>query len=196
VALLPLFLAAGLIYGGQSGSASAMVAIAPALFYSGYAIASVKRMERKLTRRQVCLQADVVRRVDEFSPNEVRLSRHYFETRLAQEIKRSRRHRLPLCVVTLSTPAEREKAVHTSQLVELSARTLRSEDCAGRLGRHLYAICLPHTTPAGAEVVIQRLRSEFEGKAARFGLTYLEPGVDSTPAQLLQAAIESRSIGT
>jgi GGDEF domain-containing protein len=193
LALLPLFPALGLLYGGRPGSSIALMMIAPALFYSGFAITLVKRIERRTARHQARLEAEVARRIDEFAPTELRLSRQYFESRLAQEINRSRRHRLPLCVVTLSTPAEREVAVHTSELVELAARALRAEDCAGRLGRNVYAISLPHTTPAGAAVVIERLRQELYGKQARFGLAYLEPGRDATPQQLLDAAISSTS---
>ena len=191
LALLPVFIAAALIYGDGPTAARVMVMLAPALFYSGYAMTVVGRVEQRLSCRQARLHEEVVRRVDEFAPNEVRLSRHYFELRLAQEIKRSRRHKLPLCVVTLSTPAERDKAVHASELVELTARVLRAEDCAGRLGRHVYAICLPHTTPPGAAVVVDRLRNQFKGKQARFGLAYVEPGGDAKLEDLLSAAIES-----
>jgi GGDEF domain-containing protein len=187
--LLPLFLFAALTFAGGSGTTRVVVMLVPALFYSGYGIVTVKRLEGKLTRQQNRFEGEMRRRFDEFSPNETHLSRQYFETRLAQEIKRSRRHKLPLCVVTLSTPRERDKAVHTLQLIELTARNLRAEDSAGRLGRYVYAICLPHTTPEGAEAVIGRLRGEFGAKQLHFSLAYLAPGLDITPEQLLSLAL-------
>jgi GGDEF domain-containing protein len=190
LALLPLFLVAGLTFASRPSTTRVVVMLVPALFYSGYGIVLVKRFEGKLTRRQNHLEGEMRRRFDEFSPTETRLSRQYFETRLAQEIKRSRRHNLPLCVVALSTSPERAKAVHTLELIELTARTLRSEDSAGRLGRYVYAICLPHTTREGGEAVIDRLRSEFGAKQPQFSLAYLEPGLDSTPAQILNVALD------
>jgi len=190
LAVLPLFLATGLIY---AGSSTAMIAMAaPALFYCGYAIAIIKGIEKKLALRQAQLEANVARRVDEFSPSEVRLSRQYFAERVRQEIKRSTRHRLPLCIVTMTSSRELGTAVHASQLVKMTARVMRSEDCAGRLGRHVYALCLPHTTPAGADVVIQRLEREFEDSPLQFGLAYLPPGRSSDPEDLIQLALGGR----
>ncbi len=195
LALLPVFLAAGLLSGDHSQSIRILLTLAPALFYSGYAVVTLKRLERNLTRRQKRLEGEMLRRLDEFSPNEVRLSRQYFEARLAQELNRSRRHNLPLSLVTLSTAPDRERAVLasqlvlTSQLIEVTARYLRAEDSAGRLGRYVYAICLPHTTRSGAEVVIERLRNEFDGQQPQFGVACLEPGGEATPEQLLQMAL-------
>lgn len=189
LALLPLFLAAGWVYADGSGLTRAVTILAPVLFYAGYAVATVKRIERNLTRSQARFQAEMIRRADEFSPDEARISRQYFESRLAQEIKRGRRHEIPLCVVTFTTPAERENAVHTWQLVDLTTRVLRAEDVAGRLGRHAYALCLPHTTPAGAEVVIDRLRTALGPARPRFGVAYLEPGRLADAKSLLQAAL-------
>jgi GGDEF domain-containing protein len=190
LALLPLFLVAALTFASRPSTTRIVVMLVPALFYSGYGIVIAKRLEGKLTHQREHLEDEMRRRFDKFSPTETRLSRQYFETRLGQEIKRSKRHNLPLCVVTLSTPRERDKAVHTLQLIELTARTLRAEDSAGRLGRFVYAICLPHTTREGAEAVIGRLRSEFGAKQPQFSLAYLEPGLDSTPEQMLTVALD------
>jgi GGDEF domain-containing protein len=191
IATLPLFLAAALTYAGRTDATSVVVMLAPAFFYSGYAVLLVRRVERSLARRQQRLQAELMRRADEFSPTQVRLSRQYFESRLAQEIKRSRRHKLPLCVVTLTTRGERGRGVHTSWLVELTARYLRAEDVAGRLGRHVYALCLPHTPPAGALVVVDRLRAELAGSDVHFGIAYLEPGRGADAPEMLRIAQET-----
>jgi GGDEF domain-containing protein len=189
LALTPLF-AAAVLLSEAKGVAGVIAAIAPALFYGGYAIQVVRRLDQRLTRRYTLLRASLARRVEEFAPDEVRLSRHYFEMRLAQEIKRSRRHHLPLCLMTISTSPEPDKAVHASQLVELTSRVLRAEDIAGRLGRRLYAIYLPHTTPAGANVVIERLQREL-GESVKFGFAYLEGGHDARPEYLINLALES-----
>jgi hypothetical protein len=191
LAALPLFVTASLLAADSLDAWGVLVAMAPALFYSGYAISAVKAIERRVTRRHERLEAEVIRRVDEFAPNEVRQSRHFFEARLGQEIKRSRRHKLPLCVVTMSTAPARDKAVFTSELVNLTARVLRAEDSMGRLGRNLYAISLPHTSPAGAEVVVERLERELGGRGAQFGLAFLQPGRDATPRLLIDMALEA-----
>jgi hypothetical protein len=189
LALLPLFLAAELWFAGHSQTTRILMMLALALFYSAYAVVTLMRLEGNLIRRHMRFEGEMLRRLDEFSPNEVRLSRQYFEGRLAQEINRSRRHHLPLSLVTLSTAPERDKVVHTSHLIEVTARYLRAEDSAGRLGRYVYAICLPHTTRSGAEVVIERLRNEFDGQQPQFGVACLEPGGEATPEQLLQMAL-------
>lgn len=176
--------------GDNSDLTRAIVVILPALYYCGYALFSLRQMERKLAQRQLRLDREMSRRVDEFSPSEMRLSRQYFEARLDQEVKRSRRHGLPLCVVTVGTSPDRHRAVSTSRLTELTARVLRAEDSAGRLGRHVYGIYLPHTTPAGARVVVDRLRQALEASEPKFSLVYVEPGREVTAAELLQEALE------
>jgi GGDEF domain-containing protein len=193
LAMLPLFLAAALTSGDNSDTTRAMAIILPALFYCGYAISCVQRFERRLTQRQSRLEREMSRRVDEFSPNELRLSRRYFEMRLQQEIKRSQRHGLPLCVVTVATSPERYRAVNTSRLADLTARVLRAEDSAGRLARHIYALYLPHTTPAGANVVIDRLSKALAETEPKFGLAYLEPGHGATAEQLVEQALEAEA---
>jgi GGDEF domain-containing protein len=169
------------------------MAMAPAFFYCAYAIRQVMLIEARFARRETRLKSQLTRRADEFTPNEVRQSRHYFEGRLEQEIKRSRRHRLPLCLVTLDTPVDKERTINTSQLVEVTTRVLRAEDVAGRLGRGLYAIYLPHTTPAGAAVVIERLQREL-GTAVHFGFAYLDRGQDATPDELIKRAVENKPV--
>jgi GGDEF domain-containing protein len=150
----------------------------------------VRLAEHKFERHEARLRAQLARRVDEFVPNEARLSRQYFETRLEQEIRRSRRHGLPLCVVTLDTPPRKGRTLLTSQLVELTTWVLRAEDVTGRLGRGRYAIYLPHTTPAGAGVVIERLQLEL-GDDVEFGLAYLKGGRAATATQMIDLALKS-----
>lgn len=192
-AAIPGFIAAGIAYVGQADLILIVITLTPAVFYAGYGILTVRHLEKRLRAKQKSLELEMQHRIDEFAPSEVRLSRQYFESRLDQEIRRSQRHGLPLCVVTLQTPPERDKAVHTLQLVRLTARNLRAEDTAGRLGRHTYALCLPHTTPPGARVVIERIRREFGSERARFGLAYLEPGESATPRELLATALHQHS---
>ena len=189
ISALPLFVAAAFTVQGN-GPVAAVIAVASALFYCGYAVRLVRLTERRFETRETRLKSQLARRVDEFAPNEARLSRQYFETRLEQEVRRSRRHRLPLCVVTLDTPLGRERLVLTSQLIELTTWVLRAEDVAGRLGRGRYAIYLPHTTPAGAAVVIERLQREL-GDAVEFGLAYLKGGRAAEPAQMIDLALKS-----
>lgn len=190
LALLPFFLLAGLRSEGQSDMTRVAVLLAPVLFYCGYGIANGRRLERKLARRQARLERDMGRRLSEITSSEVRLSRKYFETRLTQEISRSRRHDLPLCVVTVAVPWQRDRTVLTTEFIELTARYLRAEDVTGRLGRASYAMFLPHTTPAGARVVMDRLRSGFSAQDVKFGLAYLEPGRAATAEQMLDIALE------
>lgn len=188
---LPFFFLMGWLLIGWTGVAGFVVMVTPALFYGIYGLTMVRRAEHRLTLRYRRLESEVMRRVNEFAPNDIQLSRQYFESRLAQEVSRSRRHRIPLCVVTLSTSIPRPGATHASDLVKATSRILRAEDFAGRLKRNEYALCLPHTTPAGASVVIDRLRREFQDAHLRIGLAYLEPGHHAEVEHLLRRAFQT-----
>jgi len=190
LALLPLFVGAILLNTSGLDLETALALVAPVLFYCGYAIYAVKRTEAAMKRWQARFEYDVHTRIDEFNPQDARSSRNYFEMRLGQEIRRSKRHGLALCVVTLTLPRQTNgEGIFTSDLVKIAASTLRTEDSFGRLGRDKYAISLPHTTPRGAAAVIERLKSQMREQEPQFGIAYLPPGRDAAPERLIELAL-------
>jgi hypothetical protein len=188
--LLPLFAAAILLNTPGFAARTLTAVLAPAFFYCGYAMLAVKGASRKLERRQAKFERDVRLRMDEFNPQETRLSREFFELRLAQEVRRSKRHRLPLSILTVTLPPQTSgRGVFTSDLVLITAGALRAEDTFGRLGLNQYVISLPHTTPAGAGAVIERLTSQLAGHDPHFGIAYLSPGRYAPPERLIELAL-------
>jgi hypothetical protein len=188
--LVPLFSAAILLNAPGPEFKAAITVLAPAVFYCGYTMVAVKRATQAAERRQAKFEHYVRVRLDEFDPQEARLSRDYFELKLTQEIKRSKRHGLPLCVLTLTLPSQTSgKGVFAADLVRITAGALRAEDSFGRLGRDQYVISLPHTTPAGAAAVIERLTKRLEEHEPHFGIAYLPPGRYSAPERLIEFAL-------
>ena len=187
--LLPLFAAAILLNISELAARAVLTALAPAFFYCGYAMYAVRRATVAMAHRQARFESEVRLRMDEFNPQEARLSRDYFELKLAQEIKRSQRHSLPLCVVTLRLlPKPNGERLFTSDVVRITAGTLRAEDNFGRLSINQYVISLPHTTPAGAGAVIERLTAQLAGHDPQFGLAFLPPGRFAPAGRLIEIA--------
>jgi GGDEF domain-containing protein len=119
-------------------------------------------------------------------------SLNYFEARLDQEVRRCRRHEIPLCVLTLQTASGDDGwSEATARLVSVASRLLRAEDSVCHIGGAAYAISLPHTTPAGAAVVISRLSQELGMESPTFGLAYLPPGRMATSQSLIEHALRT-----
>jgi GGDEF domain-containing protein len=194
LAILPLFAAIIVLTTAGMGIAGLLAILAPASFYFGYASLMVRRRTIAIERRQARFEAEVRRRIEELDPQTAAISRQNFETALGQEIRRSKRHKLPLCVVTLALPPQTQtpnRAVYTTDLVQLAARALRAEDSIARLSRNLFAISLPHTTPPGANVVIDRIARELGEPQLEFGIAYLPAGRYVTAERLVEMALAS-----
>jgi GGDEF domain-containing protein len=190
LAALPLFVVAILLNTSGLGVAGWLAVLAPAFFYVGSACLTVNRIAVRLEQRQARLEAEVFRRIEELDPQAAGISRQIFEAKLEQEVKRSKRHMLPLCVVTLTLPGlSRNRVVYTKDFMDLAVRALRAEDSIARLGRNQFAISLPHTTPSGAEVVIKRIAQALNEPSCEFGIAYLPAGRYATAERLIEIAL-------
>jgi GGDEF domain-containing protein len=91
--------------------------------------------------------------------------RWYFELRLEEEMLRSARHSRDLSLLILrlrrldDLSGEQEED-HFLLLSHIANNRLRATDIPGRLAADEYAIVLPETGPAGAEIVASRLTDD------------------------------------
>jgi diguanylate cyclase (GGDEF)-like protein len=96
------------------------------------------------------------------------LNRRYLDERIAEEIKRSKRHNFPLSLMMIDVDdfksyndrfshPEGDKALQI--IAHCLKETVRDEDVAVRYGGEEFSILLPHTTAAEAQIIAERLRS-------------------------------------
>lgn len=191
--LLPLFAVMTVLTAYELGTLAVISLLAPIAFFAGYTVHVSNRGERKAARRQRRVEAEVRRRLEDIDPAESMYSLNYFEARLEQEVKRCSRHEIPLCVVTLQLPAGDDDGwtVATARLVTIASQLLRAEDSICHIAGRGYAISLPHTTPAGAGVVISRLAQELSAESPEFGLAYLPPGREVASPALIEHALRT-----
>jgi GGDEF domain-containing protein len=190
--LLPFFALATVATAHELGALAVLSLIAPVAFYAGYAVHAGSRGERIAAKRQRRVDAEVRRRLEDIDPTDSMFSLNYFEARLDQEVRRCRRHEIPLCVLTLEVASGDDGwSEATARLVSIASRLLRAEDSVCHIGGAAYAISLPHTTPGGAAVVISRLLQELRDESPTFGLAYLPPGREATSQALIEHALRT-----
>ncbi|HLG10605.1 MAG TPA: hypothetical protein VI876_02495 [Dehalococcoidia bacterium] len=190
--LLPLFGLMTVVTAHELGAMAVVSLLAPIAFYAGYAVHAGGRGERVAVKRQRRIEVEVRRRLEDIDPTDSMFSFNFFEARLDQEVKRCRRHEIPLCVLTLHVSSGRDGwTTATARLVSIASRLLRAEDSICHIGGSGYAISLPHTTPGGASVVISRLAQELSDESPQFGLAYLPPGREATSQALIEHALRT-----
>lgn len=144
---------------------------------------------------QVQKQVEGARKSAIYDPNLGLYQRWYLETRLKQEIARSRRYGLSLALIVVRFEqrgaARLTDTEWQAQAVE-AARTLgtgvRNVDLAAIIGEREFAISLVHCERRGAEIAMERL-SQVLGERFDFkmGLTVF-PDDDAEPARLIELA--------
>jgi GGDEF domain-containing protein len=144
---------------------------------------------------QVQKQVDGARKSAIYDPNLGLYQRWYLETRLKQEIARSRRYGLSLALIVVRFEQRGDARLSNeqwqAQAVE-AARTLgsgvRNVDLAAIIGDREFAISLVHCDRKRAEIAMERL-SQALGKTYEFkmGLTVF-PDDDAEPARLIELA--------
>ncbi|HWC29138.1 MAG TPA: hypothetical protein VG845_03550 [Dehalococcoidia bacterium] len=191
--LLPFFAVMTVVTAWDLGALAVLSLVASIAFFAGFAVHAGYRGERIAGRRQRRIDAEVRRRLEDIDPTDSMFSLNYFEARLDQEVRRCKRHQIPLCVLTLEMPTGTEGwSVETARLVNIAARLLRAEDTICHLGGNGYAISLPHTTPAGAAVVINRLSQQLSDEEPKFGLAYLPPGREVPSQAMIEHALKTQ----
>jgi GGDEF domain-containing protein len=144
---------------------------------------------------QVQRQVDGARKSAIYDPNVGLYQRWYLETRLKQEIARSRRYGLSLALIVvrfeqrgsakLSDDEWQSQAVEAARML---GTRVRNVDLAANLGEREFAISLVHCDRRGAELAMERL-SEALGERFDFkmGLTVF-PDDDAEPGRLIELA--------
>lgn len=142
------------------------------------------------------------------------LNRRYLEQRLREEIKRSSRHKYPMCFIMIDVDdfksyndtflhPEGDKALKI--VGNCLKDTLRGADVAVRYGGEEFSVLLPQTSLEEGEIIAERIRHRIE--STRFphrqvtvsvGIAALSPEVDSVE-KLVEAAdaalFEAKKLG-
>jgi diguanylate cyclase (GGDEF)-like protein len=138
-----------------------------ALTISGYASMAIERSE--FYRR-----SEEFRQISITDPLSGLLNRRYFQERLAEEMERSKRHKLPLSLIIMDIDNFKNfNDLHghlagdeAIRLVGLSLRNnIRTIDVAARYGGEEFTVILPQTTKADATQIAQRVCMEIEKNA-------------------------------
>jgi GGDEF domain-containing protein len=105
------------------------------------------------------------------------LNHWFFELRLAEELARASRYKLPLALLTVkiipsaggnTSPIEWEMLA--ARVAHQAARTVRTADIPAAIGELEYAVCLVHCDRIGAEAAARRLMEELQGYHFEIGL--------------------------
>ncbi|MGH7273337.1 MAG: GGDEF domain-containing protein, partial [Nitrospiria bacterium] len=99
------------------------------------------------------------------------LNRRYFQERLAEELERSKRHKLPLSLIIMDIDDfkhfnDRYGHLAGDEALRTAARSLRNSirtiDVAARYGGEEFTVILPQTTKQDAMVIAERFCREIE----------------------------------
>ncbi|MBI1824088.1 MAG: diguanylate cyclase, partial [Nitrospirae bacterium] len=138
-----------------------------AMTISGYASMAIERSE--FYRR-----SEEFRQISITDPLSSLLNRRYFQERMAEEMERSKRHKLPLSLIVMDIDNFKKfNDLHghlagdeAIRLVGLSLRNnIRTIDVAARYGGEEFTVILPQTTKSDATQIAQRICSEIEKNA-------------------------------
>src|SRR4051812_3734630 len=143
---------------------------------------------------QVQRQVDGARKSAIYDVNLGLYQRWYLETRLKQEIARSRRYGLSLSLIVVRFedrgPSRLSEDQWQGQAVE-AARTLgssvRNVDLAAIIGDREFAVSLVHCDRKGAEIAMERLSQALGNLDFKMGLTVF-PDDDAEPTRLIELA--------
>jgi diguanylate cyclase (GGDEF)-like protein len=99
------------------------------------------------------------------------LNRRYFQERLAEEVERTKRHKLPLSLIMMDIDNfksfnDRYGHLAGDEALRTTARTLRNSiraiDVAARYGGEEFTVILPQTTKQDAMIIAERFCREIE----------------------------------
>jgi GGDEF domain-containing protein len=175
---------------GAFVSAVFVVALGSALFGSWLRFASKTQLSASRANDGLLLQLGqenrANRRLALYDTSSGLYNRWYLELRLQEEFLRCNRYDLSMAVVCMKLGQVGLAAISTdswgglaSELARTMARSVRAVDITAALGPLEFAICLVHCDRAGAEVAIDRVLRELDGRPADVGLAvYPEDNCD------------------
>jgi diguanylate cyclase (GGDEF)-like protein len=121
-------------------------------------------------------KAEELREISITDPLTGLLNRRYLQERLTEELERSNRHGLPICLIMVDIDdfkqvndtyghSKGDEAIKS--LAEILRKTIRSIDVASRYGGEEFTVMLPQTDKKDAHRIAERLRQSFstEGTA-------------------------------
>ncbi|MFI5304002.1 MAG: diguanylate cyclase [Nitrospiria bacterium] len=138
-----------------------------AMTISGYASMAIERSE-------FYHRSEEFRQISITDPLSGLLNRRYFQERLAEEMERSKRHKLPLSLIVMDIDNFKNfndlnghlAGDEAIRLVGLSLRNnIRTIDVAARYGGEEFTVILPQTTKTDATQIAQRVCAEIEKNA-------------------------------
>ena len=126
------------------------------------------------------------------------LARWYFELRLEEEARRSRRYGKPMAVLTVrgisdaaGLPSGSVQAGPADSLVKVALECARTTDLVGMLDFNSLAICLTETDRVGAFSLLKRMMARLDDKDCVVGVA-MAPQDEGDAEELLELA-ERRS---
>ncbi len=133
-----------------------------------------------------------------FDPIHGVLAHWYFELRLEEEVRRSRRYEQPMAILTMRRTSDAlgsadrgaEPAL-TDSLVRIAIANARTTDLVGMLDFNSLAICLTETDHLGAFSLLKRMMTELGEVDCQVGIA-ISPQDEGDGAELVRLA-EKRS---
>ena len=123
------------------------------------------------------------------------LARWYFELRLEEETRRSRRYDQPMAVLTIQSVSDGPRLsgaaaqqVATASLSRVALVCARNTDLIGMLDFNSLAICLTQTDRVGAFSLLRRMMSELEGTQCNVGVAF-SPQDEGDGMELIDLAV-------
>ncbi|MFQ5597389.1 MAG: diguanylate cyclase [Nitrospiria bacterium] len=123
-------------------------------------------MTMAMERSDLQVRAEELKEISITDPMTGLLNRRYFQERLTEEIERTRRHGLPICLMMIDIDDFKQindKYGHLmgdevlKRVAQIIRNTIRTIDVASRFGGEEFTVILPHTSKEDAALIAQRL---------------------------------------
>ncbi|MBN4054648.1 diguanylate cyclase [Nitrospira defluvii] len=119
-----------------------------------------------MERSDLHVRAEELKEISITDPMTGLLNRRYFQERLTEEIERTRRHALPVCLMMIDIDDFKKVNDQYGHLMgdevlkevaQIIRNTIRTIDVASRFGGEEFTVILPHTTKEDAGLMAKRL---------------------------------------
>ncbi len=119
-----------------------------------------------MERSDLHVRAEELKEISITDPMTGLLNRRYFQERLTEEIERTRRHGLPICLIIIDIDDFKQVNDKYGHLIgdevlkdvsQVIRNTIRTIDVASRFGGEEFTVILPHTSKDDAVLIANRL---------------------------------------